>query len=272
MLERLVYPVLGDRRIGTIRRSEIVDLLDNIEDERGPVMADRTLATLRRLMTWQAGRSDDYNSPIVRGMARTKPKERARQRILNDDELRAVWRAAESSKNMFGYFVRFLLLTAVRRNEAAHMRRVELSGDDWIIAGARHKSKKEFLVPLSEAARELLGSIPIIASNKDGFVFTSDGKRPLGGFSKAKRTFDKACGVTGWRLHDLRRSARSLMSRAGVPTDHAERAVGHVIGGVRAVYDVHEYHREKLAALEALASQIKIILDPKKNVVRLRAR
>src|SRR4029079_17559406 len=134
---------------------EIVNLLDTIEDERGPVMADRVLATLRRLFSWQAGLSDDFNSPIVRGMARTKPKERARQRILNDEELRTVWRAAEGSNNMFGFFVRFLLLTAVRRNEAAHMREIELAGEDWIIPAARHKSKKDFLVPLSDAAQEL---------------------------------------------------------------------------------------------------------------------
>ena len=95
VLERLIYPKFGSRQIDTIRRSEIVRLLDGIEDERGPVMADHALAVLRRLMTWHAGRSDDFRSPIVRGMARTSPKARARQRVLTDDELRAVWRAAE---------------------------------------------------------------------------------------------------------------------------------------------------------------------------------
>jgi integrase len=84
-------------------------------------MADRVLAYIRKIMNWHATRSDDFRSPIVRGMARTKPKERKRTRILDDDELRAVWRAAESFEGPFGYFVRYVLLTLTRRNEAARI-------------------------------------------------------------------------------------------------------------------------------------------------------
>jgi integrase len=76
-------------------------------------------------------------------------------------------------------------------------------------------------------------------------------RRPFGGFSKAKREFDRACGITGWTLHDLRRTARSLMSRAGVSADHAERCLGHKIGGVRATYDRHEFYDEKQQAFES---------------------
>jgi integrase len=92
----------------------------------------------------------------------------------------------------------------------------------------------------------------------------------LGGFSKFKAAFDKACGVTGWTLHDLRRTARSLMSRAGIDADHAERALGHVIPGVRGVYDRHEFRDEKRRAFEALAAQIERIINPQPNVVALR--
>jgi integrase len=67
--------------------------------------------------------------------------------------------------------------------------------------------------------------------------------------------------VTGWTIHDLRRIARSLMSRAGVDPDHAERALGHAIPGIRGTYDVHEFEVEKLRAFEALAAQIKAIVD-----------
>ena len=88
--------------------------------------------------------------------------------------------------------------------------------------------------------------------------------------SSAKQDFDRASGVTGWTLHDLRRTARSLMSRAGVPSDHAERCLGHVIGGVRGTYDRHEYHEEKRLAFEALASLIARIIDPQPNVVAMR--
>lgn len=270
-LTRLVYPKLGKRQIDSIKRSEIVKLLDWIEDEHGAGMADNTLAHIRKIMNWHATRSDDFKSPIVRGMARTKPKQRARKRILDDDELRAVWRAAEDAADAFGYLVRYILLTTTRRNEAARMPDSELDGDDWIIPGARYKTKLDHVVPLSQAARDLLASIPRISSGKnDRLFFTTTGETPIGGFSKYKKAFDKSCGVTGWVLHDLRRTGRSLMSRAGVPSDHAEQCLGHVIPGVRGTYDRHAYHAEKKQAFEALAAQIDRILNPADNVVPIR--
>lgn len=78
---RSAGPKLGNRPIGEIRRSEIVQLMDDIEDNSGPVMADRTLEVIRRIMSWHASRTDDFNSPIVRGMARTNSKDRARKRV-----------------------------------------------------------------------------------------------------------------------------------------------------------------------------------------------
>jgi len=108
--------------------------------------------------------------------------------------------------------------------------------------------------------------------------FTTDGKRPLGAFSKYKRKLDGAIlaadakPLPRWTLHDLRRTARSLMSRAGVPSDHAERCLGHVMPGVRGTYDRHEYHEEKRRAFEVLAAQIERILNPQEDVVRLGAK
>ena len=84
-----------------------------------------------------------------------------------------------------------------------------------------------------------------------------------------KANFDRACGVSGWVVHDLRRTARSLMSRAGVPSDHAERCLGHVMPGVRGTYDRHEYYEEKRSAFEALAAQIDRIIRPQDNVVEI---
>jgi hypothetical protein len=72
-----------------------------------------------------------------------------------------------------------------------------------------------------------------------------------------------------WTLHDLRRTARSLMSRAGVPSDHAERCLGHVLPGIRGTYDRHEYLAEKRRAFDALAAQIDRVVNPAKNVVSL---
>lgn len=266
-LERLVFPKLGRKQIGEIKRSEITALLDRIEDEQGPVMADAVLATIRRVMAWHAGRSDDFRSPIVRGMARTKPKERRRSRVLSDDELRAVWKAAEAGTSVFDYLVRFILLTATRRNEAARKRDKENATDGWVIPGSRHKSKRDFLLPMSSAAQALEKAVPKIG--RRGLVFSTDGQTPISGFSKFKADFDARCKVTGWTLHDLRRTARTLMSRAKADPDHAELALGHVIAGIRGTYDVHAYRDEKLAVFEALAAQIdRIINPPPSNVLQ----
>ena len=267
-LKRLVYPKLGKRQIDTIKRSEIVRLLDKIEDENGAGMADNTLAHVRKIMNWHASRSDDFRSPIVRGMARTKPGERARERILTDDELRAVWKAVGKSAGPFGPMMRFILLTACRRSEAASMSYSEIVGTDWIIPASRYKTKTETVLPLSEAAQGVLKAIPRI--DEVDYVFTT-GNKPISGFTKFKQNFDKACGVADWTIHDLRRTARSLMSRAGVPSDHAERCLGHVITGVRGTYDRHAYHAEKKQAFELLAGQIDRIINPQPNVIPMRA-
>jgi integrase len=267
VLERLVYPSLGSRQIDDIRRSDVARLLDRIADENGPRMADTTLAFIRRIMNWHASRSDDFRSPIVRGMARTKPSQRRRQRILSDEELKAIWRAAEAQRSPFGRLVQFLLLTATRRTEAAGMDLSEVSGSEWTIPAKRYKTGLELLVPPSGAAQKILKETPRIGNR---YAFTNDGRRPLSGFSKGKATFDAQCGITGWTLHDLRRTARSLMSRAGVSSDHAERALGHVLGGIRGTYDRHEYAAEKRLAFEKLAGLIKLIIDPQTNVTPLR--
>jgi integrase len=189
-------------------------------------------------------------------MGRTKVKEYARERTLSDDELRAVWKAAEEFPGPYGYFVRFVLLTATRREEAGSMARKELSGDDWIIPAARMKAKQEHLVPLSIAAKSILLSMPDLGR----YVFTVNGVRPISNYHEYKAALSKASGVTDWRLHDLRRTARSLMSRAGVAPDIAERCLAHTIGGVRGVYDRYAYHKEKKEAFEALAGIVKSVL------------
>jgi integrase len=142
------------------------------------------------------------------------------------------------------------------------MRRGELVGTDLIIGADRYKTKLDHLIPLSASALALLPT--------DGdWIFTTTGNRPIGGFSNFKREFDKLSGVTGYTLHDLRRSARSLMSRAGVPADIAERCLGHVMGGVRGTYDRYEYRDEKAQAFEALATLIDRIVNPQANVIQL---
>jgi integrase len=195
-------------------------------------------------------------------MARTKPKERARQRTLTDTEVRAVWQTAEGS--LFGSYLKFVLLAACRRTEAALMSWAEVDNGEWLIPALRYKTNRDHLVPLSSAAQAVLAKVP---KTRD-LIFMPAGQRKHS--HRSKLTFDRACGVSGWTIHDLRRTARSLMSRAGVPTDHAERCLGHVIGGVRGVYDRYEYLEEKRHAFEALAAQIDRIVNPQPNVVLIR--
>jgi integrase len=265
-LARLVYPKLGGRPIADIRRSDIVRLLDKIDDDSGPVMADRTLAYIRKVMNWHASRSDDFRSPVVRGMARTSGKDRARARILTDDELKAVWKAAEAAPAPFGAFVKFLLLTGARRSEASGLTWDEIRDGVWLLPAARNKVKQDLVRPLSAAVRDVVNSVPKLGR----YVFTFDGAKPIGGFSKLKARLDEACGVKDWTLHDLRRTARSLLSRAGIAPDIAEICLGHVLTGVRGTYDRHEYHEEKKQAFEALAVQIARIVHPQHSVVALR--
>jgi integrase len=94
------------------------------------------------------------------------------------------------------------------------------------------------------------------------YVFSADGARPLGGFALRKDIFDKVSGVDNYRLHDLRRTARTLLSRADISADIAERALGHALVGVRGVYDRFEYADQKRHAFEALAAQIERIVRP----------
>jgi integrase len=272
-LKRRVFPAIGKTPVTEIRRGDIIDLLDTVRDEAGAAMADQALAFIRKVFNWYAVRNDRFISPIVKGMRQFKPKDGARKRILTDDELRAVWKVAEQKDaGPFAALVRFLLLTAARRNEAAAMTwgEVEKNGG-WTLPAARNKTKEDFIRPLSKMARDILDDQPAIDGKP--YVFTT-GRAWLSGFSKAKKDFDKAVlaellkhdanakPLSNWTLHDLRRTARSLLSRAGVSSDHAERCLGHALPGVRGVYDRHEYHDEKRQAFEALAAQIERIVNP----------
>ena len=225
-------------------------------------MANEVLGNISRVFDYHAARTDTFRSPIVKGMNRAGAQ--ARSRILDDDELRAVWRACVDYQHPFGGLLRFILLTATRRNEALYATRAEIVGAEWTIPAARYKTKIDHLIPLSQAA------LALVEGSGDGFIFTANGKQAIGSHSRHKAAIDKASGVTGWTVHDLRRTGRSLMSRAGVPTDHAERCLGHVIGGVRGVYDRHEYLEEKRVAFEALASLVERIVNPQANVVAIR--
>ena len=282
MLERSAFPTLGGLPISDIRKSDVIKLLDklacgDLKDQHGhkikggDVAADRLLAVIRKIFSWHASREDDFRSPIVAGLNRVKGSEQARTRVLNDDELRVIYKTASALEGPFPAFIRFSLLTCSRRGEAAGMRWEEVdAAGDWELPAIRNKTKVPLLRPLSKQAQETLAAQPRMAGQE--FVFSTDARSSISGYSKHKAKFDAAVlaelktqgkpELPNWTIHDLRRTARSLMSRAGVNADHAERCLGHTIGGVRGVYDRHEYRDEKARAFEALAAQIAAIVDP----------
>jgi integrase len=275
--DRLVKPRIGKRGVYELRRSHVAEMLDKVEDEAGPVQADRVRAYLRKALSWYAERDDDFNlnAAFVRVGGRANPKERARTRVLSDDELRIVWPLLGKAET-FGALLKTLLLTAQRRDEVANMAWTEIAADGiWTIPAERYKTKRSNHVPLSNAALTVIEARP----RKDGcdYVFPSRTKTPFSGFGKSKAKLDKAIlkemqkhakkdaevePIPNWTLHDLRRTAKTLMARAGVRPDISERVLGHVIAGVEGTYDRHTYEDEKRDALEKLAAIIDRILNP----------
>lgn len=260
-----VYTAWEDREFLSIRRSDVTALLDHVEDNHSGRQADYVLNVVRSVMNWFATRHDDYTPPIVRGMRRQNPQAQARARILTDEEIREIWSLSGTTRT-FGAIIRLCLLTAQRRTKVAGMCWSDISADgEWMIsAEAREKGTAGSLV-LPGAAVAIIRAQPRLGENH--FVFAGRGDGPFAGFSQAKTRFDaKLFDVDPWVLHDLRRTARSLMSRGGVRPEVAERVMGHVISGVEGVYDRHSYRDEKADALHRLSGLLNDILESRVNI------
>jgi integrase len=268
IVERYVvpHPPFKGRPFVSLRRSEISAFLDRVEDEHGQHTADSVLGVLRSVAKWVASRDDDYLPPFVGGMSRVPKKARHRSRVLEDAEIKRVWRAAARFGN-FGRLVRLLLLTAQRRGQVLAMRRADVRDGMWTVPGSEREKGTIGEVRLPPAALDIIREMPPLIG--DDHIFT---QRRFN-IDRAKKMLDEASGVTGWVLHDLRRTSRSLLSRIGVPDTVAELTLGHRIPGVAGIYNRHSYFDEKSDALAALAMEIKRIVDlpePADNVRRLR--
>jgi integrase len=249
-LSKYVFPHWARKQFIGIRRSDITALLDHIEDNHGSRQADIVLGIVRSIANWYATRHDDYLSPFTHGMRRVDGKAGKRARILDDDELRRVWKQAEAS-GLFGALIRMLLLTGQRRGAVLRMRWDDVSVDGvWDIPKEDREKGNAGSLKLPAQALSIIVTQPRISGNP--YVFAA---------SRGNVTFDKRSGVVDWTLHDLRRTARSLMSRCGVRPDISERVLGHVIAGVEGIYDRHRYDDEKADALARLASLIEDITD-----------
>jgi integrase len=262
-----VFPKWSKRPFLQIRRSDVTALLDHVEDNHGARQADLVLTVVRSIMNWHAKRHDDYAPPIVKGMGRQNQKEQSRARILTDDEIRSIWKRAEGN-GRFGAIIRLALLTAQRRTKIASMKWDDLSSDgEWNIPKESREKDTAGTLKLPEVALDIIRAQPRLATNPH--VFAGREGKPFSGFSVTKTAFDASLpDLESWVIHDLRRTARSLMSRAGVRPDIAERVMGHAIAGVEGVYDRHEYRSEKADALQRLATLVATIVNPPTGNVR----
>ncbi len=262
-----LIPFLGARDFEGIRRSDVAALLDCVEDKSGPRQADAVLAVFSSIANWYAARSDTYSPPMAKGMRRDDPHARRRERILDDNELRRLWAVADGP---FGAFIKVALTTAQRRAKITTMKWEDVAIDGtWTIpVEAREKGSGGVLL-LPEIAIDAIRSQPRITGNP--YVFAGNGAGPFTAHHKRKQRIDERAKIAPWRVHDLRRTARSLMSRAGVRPDIAEQIMGHAIQGVAGTYNRYDYFDEKADALAKLAGLIAMILDPPdENVVQIR--
>jgi integrase len=234
ILDRYVRPRWGGRRFADIGRRDVADLLDDIQDKHGATVADSVLAIIRGLMNWFQSRDDNYVTPIVRGMNRGAPPRRSRW--LNDDEIKEFWFACESS-GTYGAILRVLLLTGHRRAKVNEIKwsDINLATGEWNIARAEREKGTPSVITLPKMAMEIIASRLRIAEND--FVFAGRGSVAFNSWSESKSAIDKILSFTDWRTHDLRRTCRKLMTRAGVATEIAELALGHSIKGIQGVYD-----------------------------------
>src|SRR5271170_7859024 len=271
ILELDVLPRWGKRPISEISSRDVHALLDDIVDRGAPIVANRTLAVIRKMCAWAVDRGALVYSPC----AGVKPPSRAikRDRVLSTDELRLVLRACDEIGWPFGPVVKLLIATAQRRDGAGSMTWAELDLDarTWLIPAYRMKGDVAHEVPLSEYAVAVLGTVKRI---KDcPFVFSTTGKTAVDGYSRAKERLDGKIvelmradaeregadpdavqPLSHWTFHDLRRSAASHMARLGIALPVIEKILAHTsgsVGGIVGVYQRYEFDTEKRSAVEA---------------------
>ncbi len=265
-------PGLKDRPLPLIGRADIQAIIDRIPVHQ-KAMRRAVFAYASVLFGWAASRGDIPRNPLVEMAKPEAPK--ARDRILSDDELLAIWNASETIPKPFGPFYRLLILTGQRREEVASMRWEDLhrSSATWTIPADKAKNGQTHLVPISKMALSELDAMSEGEWPRSGYVLTTTGKNPISGFSKAKKALDARITEDGkerhdWRVHDLRRTLATGLQRLGVRFEVTEAVLNHVSGakgGVAGIYQRHDWHDEKRAALEAWADHMTLLCHGTKS-------
>lgn len=255
----------GSRKLGEIKRRDVRDLLDEIA-VRAPIMANRTLALVRKMFNFAIEREWIESNPCQ--MVKRPSPERQRDRVLSEDEIRRLWTALDVEQPSIAALFRLRLLTAQRGGEVqgASWGDVDLMGAWWTIPAGRSKNGLAHRVPLSPQAVRILKGLKAVADDEATWVFPSTRKAGphINHAQKAIERIVKRSGVE-FRGHDLRRTAASLMVGAGVPRLVVSKILNHVESGVTAVYDRHSYDPEKRAALDFWGRQVDAIISGKKR-------
>jgi integrase len=270
----------ADRPITEITRRDVLAVIDACVDRGNPYQAHNLLGYARRIFNWAIARGvyGLESSPCDR----MRPKEiigakKARTRVLNDDELRALWNAAERLGYPYGKLFQMLALTGQRKSEVGEARWSEfnLTKKLWEIPAERMKADAGHVVPLSDDVLTLLASLPRFT--KGDYLFSASyGARPVvGGFDKAKKALDAMMlgelqKLPPFVLHDIRRTMRTGLSSLPVPDLIRELVIAHTKPGLHKVYDLHAYENEKRHALELWAKRLRdIVTPPPANVIEL---
>ena len=277
-LRRLRLHLAGfmDRPASGISRAEAVRVLDQIAAEAGETTARRVMAYARAAYGW-ARKRDSVGVNPFHGLPQIGEEVR-RKRALSDAEIGAIWRAADRLGPIHGGYARFLLLTLARREEVARMTWGEVSADlaTWTLPAERAKNHTAHVVHLPEPARDILRNLPRMQGTD--LVFATLGGKGLTAFSFIVRVLTKESKVTGWRLHDFRRSGVTALAGLKFPPHVCDKLLNHVqgtINGVAAIYQKYEFLPERAKALDAWAAHVLCHAEGKAaettNVIPLRA-
>ena len=281
-LNRHVVAIWGERDIQTITKRDVIDLLDGIADSGRVVTANRVRAYLNKFLNWAVERDIIGQSPAMG--VKPAAKEKSRDRVLTDQEIKWFWLACTVEGQPWGHLGKMLLLTGQRLGEVVNMTDGEITDDLWHLTADRTKNGRAHDIALSEAARDVLGAVERV-KGQAGYVFTTNGASALQGYHKgrnhiAKRMAEIASHEAGeameiphWTFHDLRRTAATGMARLGIPVRVTEAVLNHVsgtAGGIVGVYQRHDYADEKRNALDAWARFVGDLVDgTSDNVVRI---
>ena len=254
------------RSVHEIGKRQIIELVIEVAARGAPSAANKLLKVIKTFFGWCVGRAILEVSPAKGLLA--PARERARDRVLDDDELARILIAARQVNGPYEGIVELLALTGQRREEVAQVTwdELNLAGQSWTLPASRTKNGKLHIVHLSKRATAVLMRTPRLGK----FVFSLSGTKPFQSFSSAKRELDKLSQVTGWRLHDLRRTCVSGMARLGVAPHVADKVLNHqtgTISGVAAVYQRHEFLVERKDALERWGTHVAGLLKRAERLV-----